>query len=240
MFRNFRAFRIPRSMKGIRFFQSQRSLSNSRSRFFIPALLGATTALVGYSATQNDLSQEKRGVFSNKLVAHALLGSSTPKVPIYGNPGTKEERTFIAIKPDGVNRNLIGEIIGRFERKGYKLVAIKILVPSKDLAAKHYDDLKSKPFFPGLVEYFSSGPVVAMVFEGLNVISGGRTLIGATNPQTAALGSIRGDLCIQAGRNIIHGSDSPESAKNEISLWFKEEEVANYQDNEDKWLNEVN
>lgn len=90
MFRNFRAFRIPRSMKGIRFFQSQRSLSNSRSRFFIPALLGATTALVGYSATQNDLSQEKRGVFSNNLVAHALLGSSTPKVPIYGNPGTKE------------------------------------------------------------------------------------------------------------------------------------------------------
>jgi len=170
--------------------------------------------------------------------AHALLGSSTPKVPIYGNPGTKKERTFIAVKPDGVNRNLIGEIISRFERRGYKLVAIKLLTPSKDFAAKHYDDLKSKPFFPGLVDYFSSGPVVAMVWEGFGVISGGRNLIGATNPQAAAPGSIRGDLCIQVGRNIIHGSDSPDSAKHEISLWFNDSELSDYEDNDDKWVNE--
>jgi len=156
--------------------------------------------------------------------------------PIQGNPGTPKERTFIAIKPDGVNRNIIGEIIQRFERKGYKLVAIKMIVPSPDFAAKHYDDLKTRPFFPGLVKYFSSGPVVAMVWEGKNVIKGGRKLVGATNPNDAEPGSIRGDLCIEVGRNIIHGSDSVEAAEHEITLWFNPNEVANYQTATASWV----
>jgi len=160
------------------------------------------------------------------------------KVPIYGVPGTKKERTFIAIKPDGVQRNLVGEVISRFEQKGYKLVAIKLVTPTKQFAEKHYSDLSSRPFFPSLVKYFSSGPVVAMVWEGKNAIVGGRKLVGATDPNVAEPGSIRGDHAIAIGRNIIHGSDSPDSAKAEISLWFKEEEVSDYDANQDKWIHE--
>jgi len=158
--------------------------------------------------------------------------------PIQGVPGTSKERSFIAIKPDGVNRGVVGEVIKRFEQKGYKLVAIKVIVPTPEFAAEHYDDLKSKPFFPGLVKYFSSGPIVAMVWEGRNVIKGGRKLVGATNPNDAEPGSIRGDLCIDIGRNIIHGSDSADSAKAEITLWFKPEEVLNYQTSNNVWVHE--
>ena len=132
------------------------------------------------------------------------------------------ERTFIAIKPDGVQRGLIGEIIGRFEQKGYKLVAMKVLVPTKEQAAGHYADLSSKGFFNGLCEYFSSGPICAMVWEGKGVIKGGRTLLGATNPADSLPGTIRGDLCIDIGRNICHGSDTVENAEKEIALWFPE------------------
>jgi len=161
-------------------------------------------------------------------------------VPLVGKPGTKTERTFIAIKPDGVHRGLISEIIGRFEKRGYKLVGIKVLVPTKEFAQEHYDDLKSKPFFSGLVSYFSSGPVIAMVWEGPDVIKQGRKLIGATNPSVAEPGSIRGDLCLSVGRNIIHGSDSPDAAVHEISLWFKQNEVANFDLALSKWVNESN
>ncbi|KAJ6946069.1 hypothetical protein NC651_000980 [Populus alba x Populus x berolinensis] len=135
------------------------------------------------------------------------------------------ERTFIAIKPDGVQRGLISEIISRFERKGFKLVAIKIVVPSKDFAQKHYHDLKTRPFFDGLCDFLSSGPVVAMVWEGEGVIKYGRKLIGATDPQKSEPGTIRGDLAVVVGRNIIHGSDGPETAKEEVNLWFKPEEL---------------
>ncbi|XP_028774790.1 nucleoside diphosphate kinase IV, chloroplastic/mitochondrial [Neltuma alba] len=150
------------------------------------------------------------------------------------------ERTFIAIKPDGVQRGLISEIISRFERKGYKLVGIKILVPSKDFAQKHYHDLKERPFFNGLCEFLSSGPVVAMVWEGQGVISYGRKLIGATDPQKSEPGTIRGDLAVVVGRNIIHGSDGPETAKDEIKLWFKPEELVDYTSNAEKWIYGVN
>jgi len=160
------------------------------------------------------------------------------KVPIFGVPGTNKERSFIAIKPDGVHRNYVGEVISRFEQKGWKLVAIKVIVPTKDFAEKHYADLSKKPFFPSLVNYFSSGPVVAMVWEGKDVISGGRSVIGATNPQQATPGTIRGDFAITIGRNMIHGSDSAESAKSEISLWFTEKEVAEYDHALDKWVHE--
>jgi nucleoside-diphosphate kinase len=159
-------------------------------------------------------------------------------VPIHGVPGTKQERSFIAIKPDGVNRNLIGEVISRFERKGYKLVGIKVVKPTEDHAAKHYTDLKGKPFFPGLVKFFSSGAVVAMVWEGKGVIKGGRYLVGATNPDDSAPGTLRGDLCIEIGRNVIHASDSADSAKAEIGLWFTENEVADYTRTNDAWVYE--
>ncbi|KAF3448710.1 hypothetical protein FNV43_RR09423 [Rhamnella rubrinervis] len=150
------------------------------------------------------------------------------------------ERTFIAIKPDGVQRGLIAEIISRFERKGYKLVAIKVVVPSKDFAQKHYHDLKERPFFNGLCDFLSSGPVIAMVWEGEGVIRYGRKLIGATDPQKSEPGTIRGDLAVVVGRNIIHGSDGPETAKDEINLWFKPEEVVSYTSNAEKWVYGVN
>lgn len=146
------------------------------------------------------------------------------------------ERTFIAIKPDGVQRGLISEIISRFERKGFKLVAIKVVVPSKGFAEKHYHDLKERPFFNGLCDFLSSGPVIAMVWEGEGVIKYGRKLIGATDPQKSEPGTIRGDLAVVVGRNIIHGSDGPETAKDEINLWFKPEELVTYSSNSEKWL----
>ncbi|KAK9121963.1 hypothetical protein Syun_019580 [Stephania yunnanensis] len=150
------------------------------------------------------------------------------------------ERTFIAIKPDGVQRGLVAEIVSRFERKGYKLVAVKLVIPSKDFAEKHYHDLKERPFFSGLCDFLSSGPVLAMVWEGEGVIKYGRKLIGATDPQKSEPGTIRGDLAVVVGRNIIHGSDGPETAKDEINLWFKPEELVSYTSNAEKWVYGVN
>ncbi|CAJ1937268.1 unnamed protein product [Sphenostylis stenocarpa] len=150
------------------------------------------------------------------------------------------ERTFIAIKPDGVQRGLISEIISRFERKGYKLVGIKVVIPSKEFAKKHYHDLQERPFFDGLCDFLSSGPVIAMVWEGQGVISYGRKLIGATDPQKSEPGTIRGDLAVVVGRNIIHGSDGPETAKDEIKLWFKPEELVSFSSNAEKWIYGVN
>ncbi|KAJ3052337.1 Nucleoside diphosphate kinase A [Rhizophlyctis rosea] len=156
---------------------------------------------------------------------------------IAGVPGGIE-RTFIAVKPDGTQRFLIGEIIKRFETKGYKLVAIKAIVPSRTLAEKHYEDLKGRPFFNGLVKYMTSGaaPVIAMVWEGKDVIRQGRRLIGATNPLEAQPGTIRGDFCISVGRNIIHGSDSFESAEKEIGLWFGKSEVIEWEFGNAEWV----
>nr|5CAB_A Chain A, Nucleoside diphosphate kinase [Leishmania major]5CAB_B Chain B, Nucleoside diphosphate kinase [Leishmania major] len=138
------------------------------------------------------------------------------------------ERTFIAVKPDGVQRGLVGEIIARFERKGYKLVALKILQPTTEQAQGHYKDLCSKPFFPALVKYFSSGPIVCMVWEGKNVVKSGRVLLGATNPADSQPGTIRGDFAVDVGRNVCHGSDSVESAEREIAFWFKADEIASW------------
>ncbi|ERN01150.1 hypothetical protein AMTRI_Chr03g146380 [Amborella trichopoda] len=136
------------------------------------------------------------------------------------------ELTFIMIKPDGVQRGLVGEIIARFEKKGFSLKGLKLLSVERPFAEKHYEDLSAKPFFNGLVDYIISGPVVAMVWEGKSVVSTGRTIIGATNPLASAPGTIRGDFAIDIGRNVIHGSDSVESAKKEIALWFPEGVVA--------------
>lgn len=147
------------------------------------------------------------------------------------------ERSYIMIKPDGVMRNLVGEIIKRFESKGYKLVGLKQLIVDRGLAEKHYADLSSKPFFGALVDYIVSGPVVAMVWEGRDVVSMGRKIIGATKPAESAPGTIRGDFCIEVGRNVIHGSDSVESANHEIGLWFPEG-VCEYESSQKAWIYE--
>jgi len=154
------------------------------------------------------------------------------------NMSANRERTFIMLKPDAVHRGLIGDIIKRFEQKGFKLVAMKMMHASEDLLKQHYADLSSKPFFPGLVKYMSSGPVVPMVWEGLNVVKTGRVMLGATNPADSAPGTIRGDFCIQVGRNICHGSDAVESAAKEIALWFKDEELVKWDPNGMTWVYE--
>ena len=146
------------------------------------------------------------------------------------------ERTFIAIKPDGVQRGLVGEIIKRFEQKGFKLVAMKLLTPTKEQAKEHYIDLASKPFYEGLTDYFSSGPIVAMCWEGKGAIKGGRTLLGETNPAASAPGTIRGDYAVDVGRNICHGSDGLESAARELAFWFKPEELTAWKHTAEAWM----
>lgn len=138
------------------------------------------------------------------------------------------ERTFIMIKPDGVQRGLVGEIIGRFERKGFKLVGLKFAQPTAEQFGVHYADLKDKPFFPGLLSYMQLGPVCQMVWEGTNAVAGGRVLLGETKPQDSAPGTIRGDFALEVGRNICHGSDSVETANHEIGLWFQDTELFNW------------
>merc|ERR1719454_2699761 len=132
------------------------------------------------------------------------------------------ERTFIMIKPDGVQRGLIGTIMQKFSARGFKLVAMKLCAPGKAMFEQHYADLSSKPFFAGLVDYAASGPVCCMVWEGDNAVLTGRKMLGATKPFDSEPGTIRGDFCIDVGRNICHGSDSVESAEKEIALWFPE------------------
>lgn len=148
------------------------------------------------------------------------------------------ERTFVMIKPDAVQRGLIGEIISRLERKGLKIVAMKMLNVDRDLAERHYAEHREKPFFQSLVDYITSGPVVAMVVEGKNAVKVVRTLVGATNPQEALPGTIRGDFGMDIGRNVIHASDSLESAEREISLFFKPEEIIEYRRIDEDWLYE--
>ncbi|KAI8988570.1 nucleoside diphosphate kinase [Mycotypha africana] len=130
------------------------------------------------------------------------------------------ERTFIMVKPDGVQRGLVGEIIKRFEQKGYQLLAMEMVHPTREILEEHYQEHKGKPFFPKIVDFMSSGPVVAMVWYGNEVIKTGRKMLGATNPLESAPGTIRGDFGVVTGRNICHGSDSAESAEREIKLWF--------------------
>lgn len=148
------------------------------------------------------------------------------------------ERTYLMVKPDGVQRSLVGEIIARFEKRGYKIVGLKMLQISRELAEKHYGEHKGKPFFESLVEYITSGPVAAMVIEGKDVVSAAREMMGATDPLKAVSGTIRGSYGIDIGRNIIHGSDSPASAAREIALFFREEELIDYGRDIDRWVYE--
>lgn len=151
---------------------------------------------------------------------------------------TSVERTFIAIKPDGVQRGLVGEIIQRFESKGFKLVGLKQLQVSRALAEEHYGEHKEKPFFAGLVDFITSSPVVAMVWEGKEVVASARKMIGATNPLSSEPGTIRGDFGIDIGRNIIHGSDAVETAQREIALWFNDGELSSWEPTLDQWIYE--
>lgn len=148
------------------------------------------------------------------------------------------ERTYLMIKPDGVQRGLIGEIISRFEKKGLKLAGLKMLKISRELAEKHYGEHAGKPFFGPLVEYITSGPVVAMVVEGKDVIATAREMMGATNPLKAAPGTIRATYGMDLGRNIIHGSDSKASADREIGIFFLPGELVDYGREIDRWIYE--
>lgn len=134
------------------------------------------------------------------------------------------ERSLILVKPDGVQRNLIGEVLSRFETKGYKIIDLKMLTPTEEILTQHYAEHEGKPFFRPLVEFMSSGPVVALILEGDRVIEGARTIMGSSDPTTAPAGTIRGDLGRDWGeavqKNLVHGSDSPESAEREIAIWF--------------------
>jgi len=148
------------------------------------------------------------------------------------------ERSYIMIKPDGVQRGLVGDIVKRFEQKGFKLVAMKLTQATEELLTQHYDQLADKPFFPKLMQYMISGPVVAMVWEGKGVVATGRKMLGATNPLESEPGTIRGDFCIEVGRNICHGSDSVENAEREIGLWFEESELCDYTASQFDWIYE--
>ncbi|NMB53370.1 MAG: nucleoside-diphosphate kinase [Leptolinea sp.] len=146
------------------------------------------------------------------------------------------ERTFVLVKPDGVQRGLIGEIIARLEKRGLKLVAAKFLQVSNDLAEKHYAVHKGKEFYPGLIRYITSAPVLAMVWEGSNAVAVVRQTMGATRPWEAAPGSIRHDFALEVGRNLTHASDSVENASAEISLWFTESDLVDWQRCTDDWI----
>ncbi|HLJ68833.1 MAG TPA: nucleoside-diphosphate kinase [Chloroflexota bacterium] len=148
----------------------------------------------------------------------------------------ESQHTLIIIKPDAVQRGLIGEILGTFERKGLQTAGLRLIHIDRELAERHYAVHRGKPFYDGLVEFITSGPVVVGVLKGPNAIEATRNLMGATNPVSAAPGSIRGRLALEIGQNLIHGSDSPETARYEIDLFFKPEEILDYRRDVDRWV----
>ncbi len=147
------------------------------------------------------------------------------------------ERTLVLVKPDGVQRRLIGEVIGRFERRGLHLVALKLLRMDRDLAERHYAEHQGKPFFAGLVDFITSAPVVAMVWEGDDAVAQVRSMMGATNPSAAAPGSMRGDLAVSIGNNVVHGSDSPGRGAEEVALFFQPPELIEWSGVDNPWVN---
>ncbi len=148
------------------------------------------------------------------------------------------ERTLVLVKPDGVQRGLIGEVISRLERRGLKLAALKLMQMDEAMARQHYSEHVEKPFFPGVSAFVTSSPLIAMVWEADNAVSIVRQTMGETDPVKSPPGTIRGDLGVNIGRNLVHGSDSPESAQREISLFFRPEEVLNYARATDPWITE--
>ncbi|MBI5669660.1 MAG: nucleoside-diphosphate kinase [Chloroflexi bacterium] len=146
------------------------------------------------------------------------------------------ERTLIIVKPDGVQRGLTGEIIRRFEARGLRIIGMKFMQVSRELAEKHYEIHKGKPFYDGLVQYITSSPVVALALEGTNAVAAARMTIGSTKSHEAAAGTIRGDLALEVGRNLVHGSDSVENGQKEVALWFNDSELISWPRNTDPWI----
>ena len=149
------------------------------------------------------------------------------------------ERTLVLVKPDGVQRGYVGEIIGRLERRGLHLVALRLMRVSPELAARHYAEHEGKPFYPGLIAFITSSPVAAMVWEGPGAVAMVRAMMGATNPANAAPGTIRGDLAVDFGMNVIHGSDSVERAAQEVALFFEEAELVEWTAASGGWVREA-
>ena len=146
------------------------------------------------------------------------------------------QRTLVIVKPDGVQRGLVGPILTRLEARGLKVVGLKLVQVSEDLAARHYAEHLGKPFYQGLLRYITSGPVVVACVEGSSAVQMVRNSVGATNPLNAAPGTIRGDLAVDIGRNLIHASDAPETADRELALWFTDGELATYSRDTDRWI----
>ncbi len=146
------------------------------------------------------------------------------------------ERTLVLVKPDGVQRGLIGEVTSRLERRGLRLVAAKFMNVSRQLAETHYAIHKGKPFYDGLISYITSAPVMAMVWEGPNAVAAVRQTMGATRPTEAAPGTIRHDFALEVGRNLTHASDEPANAEKEVALWFKKEELVDWKREVDQWI----
>jgi nucleoside-diphosphate kinase len=146
------------------------------------------------------------------------------------------ERTLVLVKPDGVQRQLVGRILGRFEERGLKIVGLKLMRVDRDLAERHYDVHRARPFFAGLVEFITSAPLVALALEGPNAIAVVRTINGATRPDEAAPGTIRGDFALETAQNIVHASDSADTAASELSLWFSPDELLDYEREVDRWV----
>ena len=146
------------------------------------------------------------------------------------------ERSLVIIKPDGVQRGLVGEIIGRLERRGLRLTALKFMAVAPALAEQHYAVHKGKPFYESLIQYITSAPVVVMAWEGSKVIEAVRQTVGATNPTNAAPGTIRADLAVDIGRNLIHASDAPDTAQRELGLWFQSDQLVSYARETDRWI----
>ncbi|MBA3307652.1 MAG: nucleoside-diphosphate kinase [Chloroflexi bacterium] len=147
------------------------------------------------------------------------------------------EKTLILIKPDGVQRLLVGRILERYEQRGLRIVGLKLVAVDRELAERHYDAHRQKPFFAGLVEFIISSPLVAIAVEGLNAIAVCRAINGATRPHEAAPGTIRGDFALETGQNLVHASDSAENAEAELALWFRPEELIDYERDMDRWVN---
>jgi nucleoside-diphosphate kinase len=145
------------------------------------------------------------------------------------------ERTLVLIKPDGVQRLLTGRILSRFEERGLKLIGLKLVRVDRELAERHYAIHRQKPFFGGLVDFITSSPLVAAVFEGPNAIAVVRAMVGATRPHEAAPGTIRGDFALETAQNLVHASDGPETAASELTLWFRADELADYERDIDRW-----
>ncbi|MCX9011603.1 MAG: nucleoside-diphosphate kinase [Candidatus Methanoperedens sp.] len=148
------------------------------------------------------------------------------------------ERTYVMVKPDGVQRGLVGEVIHRIERRGLKIIALRMNTITKEMAKKHYAEHAQKPFFNSLIDFITSGPSVSMVVEGKNAVVVMRAINGATNPVNAATGSIRSDFALDTGRNVVHASDSPESAEREIAIHFRESEMTGYSRIDETWVYE--